>query len=336
MRTLAFFTILSVVSSYVYNVTVSNKGAIPSLSLKRSSPGNSPCTCTFNPSFLEPQPGNPGLNASILILRASGCPANYGGNEDHLMFAYCDKNGNCGDLQPLVFPFEASAEDPRAFYYPTDGKWYLYYFANGPGQNTVYLRRSATPLDPNSWELVVSQLPWHRNGCVILRDDGNHYVIYGESGGPSKGPLPGIAIAQTRNFVNYTVLNATWLEPYGANGTQSEIVLEAASNVVQLSTGDYLHIYAAGTNGWVANGNYTGAAIILDKDDPTKILQRTNHIFLPTMDYEIGDGIWPVQRNRTLFVTSLIPVEGETDTFRVYYGAADANVATAILTVTYQ
>ena len=128
---------------------------------------------------------------------------------------------------------------------------------------------------------------------VVTLGDGQRGIVlldrtpfYGESGGPTKGPLPGIGIATTRNFVNYTVLNATWLEPNGANNTdEPEIVLEAASNVVQLSTGDYLHIYAAGTPGWVANGNYTGGFIILDGNDPTRILQRsTSHVFMPTMD----------------------------------------------------
>ena len=52
-------------------------------------------------------------------------------------------------------------------------------------------------------------------------------------------------------------------------------------------------------------------------------------------DYEIGNGIWPVQRNRTLFVTSVVPVPGASDTFRAWWGAADANVATGILKVTY-
>ena len=56
------------------------------------------------------------------------------------------------------------------------------------------------------------------------------------------------------------------------------------------------------------------------------------------MDYEIGGPpptTWPVNRNRTLFVTSLIPITDVPDTFRVFYGAADASVATAILTVTH-
>lgn len=39
------------------------------------------------------------------------------------------------------------------------------------------------------------------------------------------------------------------------------------------------------------------------------------------------------QRYHTLFVTSIVPVPGEQDTFRVWYGAADANVATAVVRV---
>jgi len=126
------------------------------------------------------------------------------------------------------------------------------------------------------------------------------------------------------------------LEPNGPNNKEEpEVVIEASTPVVQLSTGDYFHIYAAGTPGWVANGNYTGGFIILDKDDPTKIIQRSaSHFFIASTDYEIGNGPYPVQRNRTLFATSLIPT-GVTDQFRVWYGAADANVASAIVQVTY-
>lgn len=90
-----------------------------------------------------------------------------------------------------------------------------------------------------------------------------------------------------------------------------------------------------GTPGWVANGNYTGGWVILDKTNPEIIKQRsTTHLFVASMDYEIGNGIWPVQRNRTIFVTSVVPIANQTDTFRVWYGAADANVAWAIVKVT--
>lgn len=320
-------------TALTYTVSIVEKAPEPVISIKKpAGSGYSPCTFTFNPAWFDVSPG---LNASILVFRASGCPPEFGGAIDHLLFAYCTADGVCGDVQPLQFPFEAGAEDPRVVFW--NGYYYMYYFANGPGQNTVYLRRTTTPLDPSSWQTVASQLPWHRNGCVLLRENGTHFVIFGESGGPKVGPLPGIGIASTTDFVNYTYINTTWFEPLGANNTQEpEIVLEAATPVVQLSSGDYLHLYAAGTPGWVPNGNYTGGWIIMDKDDPTIILQRsTEHLFVPTMDYEIGNGIWPVNRNRTIFTTSVVPIAGSVDTFRVWYGAADANIATAIIQVLY-
>jgi predicted GH43/DUF377 family glycosyl hydrolase len=74
--------------------------------------------------------------------------------------------------------------------------------------------------------------------------------------------------------------------------------------------------------------------VILKGDDPNIITQRsTEHLFMPTMDYEIGNGKWPVQRKRTIFTTAVVPLDLP-DTFRVWYGAADANVAWAVIQVT--
>jgi len=52
----------------------------------------------------------------------------------------------------------------------------------------------------------------------------------------------------------------------------------------------------------------------------------------------MGTGPWPVNRNRTIFTTTLVPQTGPSDapdTFLVYYGAADANVAYAFIQVTH-
>lgn len=144
------------------------------------------------------------------------------------------------------------------------------------------------PLDLSSWELVVGQLPWRRNGCVMLRPDGTHYVLFGES-----PPLPGLGLASTTDFVSYKYINTAYITPLGPNNTaEPEIVIEAASTPVQLSTGDYFHLYAAGTPGWIKNGNYTSGWIVLDGTNPAKLLQRSEtHLFVPTMDYEIGNGV---------------------------------------------
>jgi predicted GH43/DUF377 family glycosyl hydrolase len=299
-----------------YTVTLLSKGARPALS--QANPvgkGFSPCEFTFNPAYI---PAGPNVNSSFLIVRASGCPASFGGSGDHLLMAYCSSTGVCQDALPLQFPFESSAEDPRVFQLVEGGvTWtYLYYYASGAGQATVYLRRTRTPLDLASWELVVGALPWHRNGCAIVRESGPHYVFFGES-----PPLPGLGVATTTDFVSYTVLNSTWMVPNGANDTDApEIVIEAGSTPVQLSTGDYLHLYAAGTPGWVKDGNYTGGWVIMDRDDPTRIVQKSqHHLFVPTMDYEIGMGTgpYPVNRNRTIFTTALVQQPG-VDMFLVY------------------
>jgi predicted GH43/DUF377 family glycosyl hydrolase len=53
----------------------------------------------------------------------------------------------------------------------------------------------------------------------------------------------------------------------------------------------YHHDDDAGTAGWVPKGSYEGGFVILDKDDPTLIVQRSGaHPFVPVKDYEIGDG----------------------------------------------
>jgi len=213
--------------------------------------GYSPCKFNFNPAAIAAT----ATSRSALIFRASGCPAAFGGAGDHLLMAFCNATaagGVCEDALPAQFAgFEAAAEDPRIFEYA--GFHYLFYFASGAGQATVYLRRTRTPLDPSSWAHVAGPLAWHRNGCTIIdpRGDGNHFVLFGES-----PPLPGLGIATTRDFLTFDVVNATYMTPNGAGDAGApEIVIEAGSTPVKLSTGDYLSLYAAGTPGWVANGN---------------------------------------------------------------------------------
>lgn len=143
---------------------------------------------------------------------ASRCPEEYGGSEDHILFAYCNADGSCGDVQPLQFPFPPSAEDPRVVYVPGRG-YLLYIYAAGSGQSTVYLYETKTPLVPSSWTAVGGALPWHRNGCLV-QTGGQNYVIFGEA-----PPLPGLGIATTADFVTYDVINSTLIEPLGPNNT---------------------------------------------------------------------------------------------------------------------
>lgn len=95
-------------------------------------------------------------------MRAAECPDSFGGTNDHIMVAYCNATGVCGDLQPVVLDLEPGAEDPRVVYEPYTQWYYLWYYAPGVGERTVYTRRSQTPFNPTSWQPVGEPQPWHR------------------------------------------------------------------------------------------------------------------------------------------------------------------------------
>ena len=69
-------------------------------------------------------------------------------------------------------------------------------------------------------------------------------------------------------------------------------------------------------------GTYHGGAILLDRDDPAKILKRTPEpFFVPEADFEI-DGFVP----NVVFPTGVVQ---NCDSLLVYYGAADSCTAVA-------
>jgi len=169
------------------------------------------------------------------------------------------------------------------------------------------------------------------------------FCIFGE--GPS--PLPGLGIAYTTDIDGgqFTQTNwssgvpngqGLWLLPLGA--AEQEVKLEAGTHIQTLSTGDYLFFYAAATPGWVPDGNYTAGFLILDKDDPTLILQRGSGQFLvPQYPYEtLCDGApnctYHGERKNVIFACSATPLGG--DRFRLFFGAGDGNVGTAVVAVT--
>lgn len=80
-----------------YDIQILEKVPQPAISVKKPiGQGYSPCTYTFNPAWF---PTSATLTQNILFVRAAGCPAEYGGGNDHLLFAYCDVDGVCGDVQ---------------------------------------------------------------------------------------------------------------------------------------------------------------------------------------------------------------------------------------------
>jgi predicted GH43/DUF377 family glycosyl hydrolase len=172
------------------------------------------------------------------------------------------------------------------------------------------------------------------------------YCIFGESGSEGKGSGLGMAFTTDISKGKFTQTNWTagvpgtngvgmWMKALGAD--QQEIKLEAGTHIQQLESGDYLHFYAAATPGWVANGNYTAGYIILDKNEPTKIIQRGSGQFMvPTYDYETlcsGDPAckYKGERKNVIFLSSATRIGP--NKFRLFFGGGDGNVGTGIVQV---
>ena len=176
------------------------------------------------------------------------------------------------------------------------------------------------------------------------------YCVWGE--GPD--PFPGLGLSYTTdidsgNFtqVPWNTANAStsgsrfspdgmYMTPLGAD--EQEIKLEAGTELMQLSTGDWLHFYAAATPGWVPHGNYTAGFIVLDKDDPTRIIQRVSGQWMvPTADFETlchgaSDCKYKGARKNVIFLCSATPT-GVPDQYRLFWGGGDGNVGTGVVDV---
>jgi predicted GH43/DUF377 family glycosyl hydrolase len=68
---------------------------------------------------------------------------------------------------------------------------------------------------------------------------------------------------------------------------------------------------------------YAGGQVLLDKNDPTKVLRRLDHNFIrPDRPYEITG-----QVNQVCFLEGLADFNGR---WLLYYGTADSRIAVAV------
>ena len=360
--------------STLYAVTLTEHRSTPILSASNAAGhGAAPPGCiVFNPSYI---PSSATFNQSGLLVRLCCGTECFGHGmarsidalpSERIGFAPCDlESGVCADVLPSdKFNLDpgSDSEDPRAFYWGETGSYYNFYYrqknesvgrhkCTGP-QCTVRLARTQTPLEAASWA-PIGTYPWHRNGCCAMRPRGKRsYCIWGE--GP--GPFPGLGISYTTDIDEGTFTQVGWSVAEGVHspltsdgqyllplGTElQEVKLEAGTHLQELSTGDWLHFYAAATPGWVPDGNYTAGFVILDRDDPTRIIQRSvAHTMVPRWEYEtLCNGAkgckYRGERKNVIFLcsaTRLARTLRGVDRFRLFFGGGDGNVGTAIVEV---
>lgn len=126
---------------------------------------------------------------------------------------------------------------------------------------------------------------------------------------------------------------------------------------MRLSDGNYLYLYNSARLGYPSPlpnyaEQYNVGFLILDQDDPTRILQRSDEpILTPQMDWEIGKELSCLDLNTFLFPLGSSPnldntpntvflngwqpdPLGRADTFVAYYGAADSVCGSILIQAT--
>ena len=245
-------------------------------------------------------------------------------------------------LEPSGQQEACGVQDPRIVYNKADQTFYMTYCVYGPplprnnktnplgircADAGVGIATSPSPHIPNSWVRhgYNCNNGTHDNcgksAAMLIRDSGLHYMFFG---------IPTIGVSVSHDLLHWTLANASWMLP---DGSAQEMWIEAGSPPQRLSDGNYIMTYnIADTDVWWGIG-----FIILDKDDPTKIIQRESRALWPKLDWERANPTnpatsWEYYKNCIGAMNSLQPLGN--DTFVGFYVGGDSVSGAATITVT--
>ena len=214
------------------------------------------------------------------------------------------------------------AEDPRITHVEELGGWVIAYTAYGPGGPCVAL---AVTQDFNQVEsLGIVMPPEDKNASILPRRVDGQYVLFHR-------PVS-ILSARADVWLSRSTDLRSWTTP--------EPVMQARSgpwwDACRIGMGPpaletphgWLLIYH-GVKQMVTTSIYRVGMVLLDLDDPTKVIRRTpSWVLGPDAEYErVGDV------PNVVFPTGLVH-EPRSDELRLYYGAADQSVALAAANMT--
>jgi beta-1,2-mannobiose phosphorylase / 1,2-beta-oligomannan phosphorylase len=218
-------------------------------------------------------------------------------------------------LAPQVDMEEYGVEDPRATF--VDGRWHITYVSVSRWGITTSL---ATTDDFRSFERRgILFLPDHKDVVIFPEKVGGKYVALTRPMPQSFARIFGIWIAFSDDLVSWggheTVCLPRW--------ERWDELRTGASAVPFRTKEGWLELY----HGVNRHHRYAMGGVLLDADDPRKVLARSPEpILAPGMAYE-RLGLF----NDTIFSCGVVPLDRER--IRMYYGAADSVIAAADFSV---
>lgn len=354
-------------ASHTFNVSTE----VAPLPLISAVQGNSEFSWVFNPTWVPPTAAT-GQRSGLLI-RSQNCtvPTNrsapgycvhcFGAGDDKASFlTWAEIEETDGGAGPPTFtgrisrasavfgPFDCptnasardcdtakGAEDPRLTFNAEDGLYYLVYNAEGMQRGTISIATSRDPTRRGGWTRHGEVFPdaglrGYKSGAIVLRAaPSEHYLIWGCDKQLRITPSIG------RDLLSWDYNRSQVLLSVRPAPFWDSAFVETAMPPLPLSTGDLLFFYNS-LGHWNGETGYMPGWVILDGTDPTQVLSRATTPPLPyTHAWQKGN-VPPWTCNVAL-VSNLgggHPIAGQKDSFRVYFGGADAVVGTATVTVT--
>ena len=326
-----------------YNVQVTERAATTSVSYVDNT---SQYQFVFNPTWVE---ATPQQSKNGLLIRTQDCEAEVGGEcvfcggseakASILTFAELQDDGTFSyvDEKSVVFgPGDESdswgTEDPRMKYNPDDGQYYMFYTAYNGSSILLSLATTPDPTSSDKWTRHGPVFPTYQNSksaALLLRPSPPHYLLWGDHT---------IRIAQSDDPAVWPDIGEVLLEVRD-DSWDSQLV-ESGPPPLQLTSGDYLFFYNSATIGWpsAAGSAYHPGWVILDKDDPTIIKQRSQEPLMgPAYAWEEGIAPYTCNVPNVIFLEAarVVALNEGKDVFQVYFGGADAVIGTATVEVTY-
>ena len=221
------------------------------------------------------------------------------------------------DPLPAVVPIdtfeEYGCEDPRATL--IDGVWHITYVSVGSvGITTSRL----TTTDFRAFERRgLMFLPDHKDVALFPGRVRGRYVALTRPMPASFNRVLGIWIAFSDDLVSWG-----GHRPLALPRRHMWDSLRTGAGAVPFRVPEgWLELY----HGVNSDGHYAMGALLLDVEDPARVIARSPEpILVPTEDYE-RSGLF----NNTVFSCGHVPLDDRGEQIRMYYGAADSRMAAA-------
>lgn len=167
-------------------------------------------------------------------------------------------------------------------------------------------------------------LPFNRNGVLFPRKINGNFVLLSRPSDSGHTPFGDIFLSESKDLTYWG--KHRHVMGKGGNGWWQSLKIGGGPAPIETNVGWLLFYHGVtGTcNGYV----YSMGSVILDKDEPSKVLYRSeNHILTPEEWYEEKGFV-----DNVVFPCATLH-DAKTGRIAIYYGAADTYVGVAFTTV---